>query len=276
MSKYIFPPLALADWQPTLETLQTYAKLIGKVRRALTPRHKHWYHVSLRVASTGLTTRPIPAPPRTFELLLDLTAHKLVITTSRGEQWRRPLVGQSAAEFCEDTLAALSRLDIHPEIDRSLFSDTAPGAYDRTAVERYWQAISQLDVLFKQFKGELRQETSPVQLWPHHIDLAMLWFSGRLVPGQDPANEEYADEQLNFGFSPGDESIPHPYFYITAYPLPAGLTDTPLPGEAYWQTEGFTGAILMYEALVGAADPADTLLTFLRTVQQAGARLMTS
>jgi hypothetical protein len=96
------------------------------------------------------------------------------------------------------------------------------------------------------------------------------------VPGQDPANEEYADEQINFGFSPGDESIPHPYFYITAYPLPDGLTDTPLPGEAYWQTEGFTGAILMYEALVGADDPADTLLTFLRTVQQAGAKLMTS
>lgn len=29
------------------------------------------------------------------------------------------------------------------------------------------------------------------------------WFSGRLVPGQDPANAEFADEQMNFGFSTG-------------------------------------------------------------------------
>jgi hypothetical protein len=30
-----------------------------------------------------------------------------------------------------------------------------------------------------------------------------LWFSGRLVSGQDLANAEYADEQMNFGFSNG-------------------------------------------------------------------------
>jgi len=274
MSNYTFPPLSLADWQPTLETLQTYAKVIGKVRRALTPAHKHWFHVSLRVAANGLTTTAIPAPPRTFEMLLDLTAHKLIITTSRGEQWQLPLTGQSAADFCEDTLTALATLGIHPEIDLSLFEDTIPGIYDRAAVEQYWQAISQVDAIFKQFQGELRQETSPVQLWPHHVDLAMLWFSGRLVPGQDPANEEYADEQMNFGFTPGDESIPDPYFYITAYPSPDGLTDTQLSGDAYWLTEGFTGAILPYTSLVAASDPADTLLTYLRTVQQAGAASM--
>lgn len=274
MTQHIFPPLSLSDLKPTLTTLQSYAKVIGKVRRAMTPRHKHWFHVSLRVSSSGLTTTAIPAGARTYELLLDLTAHRLVITTSRGEQWQTPLRGQSAAQFCNDTLAALAHLDIHPEIDKSLFADATPGVYDRAVVERYWQALSQIDAIFKQFKGELRQETSPVQLWPHHIDLAMLWFSGRLVPGQDPANEEYADEQMNFGFSPGDEGIPNPYFYITAYPLPDGLTGTVLPANAKWHTQGFTGAVMMYDALVGADDPAEKLLNFLRAVQKAGADLM--
>jgi hypothetical protein len=274
MTNNIFPPLTLAEWQPTLETLQTYAKLMGKVRRALAPSHKHWFHVSLRLAVNGLTTTPIPAGAKTFEMVLDLTTHQLVIATSHGEQWRKPLVGQSATQFMEDALAALGAMDIRPEIDRSLFSDTAPQTYDRAAVERYWQALSQVDAVFKQFRGELRRETGPVQLWPHHIDLAMLWFSGRLVPGQDPDNEEEADEQMNFGFTPGDSGIPNPYFYITAYPLPNGLTDTSLPGDAYWHTAGFTGAILMYESLVNAAEPGQTLLDFLRTVQQAGAALM--
>lgn len=274
MTQHIFPPLSLSDLKPTLATLQTYAKVIGKVRRAMTPRHKHWFHVSLRVSASGLTTTAIPAGARTYELLLNLTAHKLVVATSRGEQWQTPLRGQSAAQFCNDTLAALKLMDIEPDIDRNLFADTTSGVYDRAVVERYWQALSQIDAIFKQFRGELRQETGPVQLWPHHIDLAMLWFSGRLVPGQDPANEEYADEQMNFGFSPGDEGIPNPYFYITAYPMPDGLTGAVLPADAKWHTQGFTGAVMMYDALVGADDPAEKLLNFLRAVQKAGADLM--
>jgi hypothetical protein len=274
MSDNSFPPLALADWQPTRDTIATYAQVLGKIRRALTPRQKHWWHISLRGAATGLTTTPIPAGELTFELLLDFAAHKLVITTSRGEQWHQPLRGQSPATFCEETLAALASLGVEPEIDRSLFSDATPGRYDPAAVRHYWQAASQIDAIFKQFKGELRQETSPVQLWPHHFDLAVVWFSGRLVPGVDPAEEENADEQMNFGFSTGDEGLPEPYFYITAYPLPDGLLDTPLPADASWHTSGFTGAVLKYESLVGADAPAEKLLDFLRTVQQAGARLM--
>lgn len=269
-----FPPLPLTDWQPTLRTLQHYAQLIGKVRRALTPAQKHWWHVGLQVATTGLTTTPIPADDLTFDLLLDLTTHHLVATTNRGEQWRVPLTGQSPAMFCDQLLTRLSVMGLEVTIDRSLFADTTPGAYDPQAVERYWSALSQLDGLFKQFKGSLREETGPVMLWPHHIDLALLWFSGRLVPGQDPTDEEHADEQMNFGFSPGDEMIADPYFYITAYPQPVGWQDIPLPAEAVWLTEGFSGAVMRYEVLVVADKPGEILLNFLQTVQQAGAKLM--
>lgn len=271
-----FPPLSYEALLPSLKSLQNYAKLTGKVRRALTPRQKHWSHISLRAAAAGLTTGPIPAGPVTFELLLDLSSHQLVITTNRGERISRPLRGQSAAVFYEETLAALAGLGLTLDIDRTLFTDTTPGVYDVAQVETYWQALSQIDAVLKQFKGELRQETSDVQLWPHHFDVAMLWFSGRLVPDTDPADEENADEQMNFGFAPGDAALPQPYFYITAYPKPAGLTDMALPPDATWHTEAFTGALLLYETLVGADDPAERLLTFLRSVQQAGARLMSS
>jgi len=274
MSANRFSPLPLAEWRATRDTIQTYARLAGKVRRALTPRQKHWWHISLRTTATGLTTTPIPAGPFTFEILLDLATHRLVITTSQGDVWHRPLAGASAAEFCADTLTALERLGIQPHIDRDLFADSAPGTYDRDAVERFWQTLSQVDVLLKQFKGGLRGETSPVQLWPHHFDLAMVWFSGRLVPGVDPEEEEWADEQMNFGFSTGDEDIPDPYFYVTAYPLPDALPETLLPEDVTWQSEGFEGAVLMHESLVAAKDPGQKLLNYWRVVQRAGARLM--
>lgn len=274
MSNNLFPPLLPTELQPTLTTLQSYAQLIGKVRRACAPRQKHWFHVSLRLNATGLTTTAIPAGSQTFELQLDLTTHRLIITTNQGRRYETPLTDQSPAQFRDEVLAALRVMGLEPEIDRSLFDDDTPGRYDRVVAARYWLALSQIDAVFKQFRGELRRETGPVQLWPHHLDLALLWFSGRLVPGQDPANEEDADEQMNFGFSPGDDGIPDPYFYATAYPTPAGLTDTPLPDDTYWHTGGFTGAILPYQALVEANNPVDLLLAYLRTVQQAGASLM--
>ena len=275
MTQYSFPPLSLAGWQATRDTLHRYAQVLGKIRRALTPRQKHWWHISLRATATGLTTTPVPAGSMTFEMELDLLRHRLAVDTSLGQAWHNPLRGQSATTFCAEALAMLNCLGIQPAIDRSLFESTQPGAHDVAAVERFWQALSQVDALLKRFKGELREETSPVQLWPHHFDLSLVWFSGRLVPGVDPGDEEMADEQMAFGFSTGDETIPEPYFYVTAYPLPPALPEADLPYGVVWQTEGFQGAVLRYESLVGAEAPGEMLLTYWRDLQQAGARLMT-
>lgn len=274
MADFYFPPLPLSEMAPTLKTLHIYSRLVGKIRQAFTPAQKHWYHASVYAAVNGITTGPIWHNDKVFDMLLDLTKDHLIISTNRGYQCHRPLSGQSPAKFFDETMAALRALGINPPIDRDLFADTTPGTYDKIHVENYWRTLSQINAVFKQFKGELRQETSPVQLWPHHFDLALLWFSGRQVPGQDPANPEYADEQMNFGFIPGDDGIPEPYFYITAYPLPAGLADTPLPDGAYWHNGSFNGAVMPYWVLIDSESPGENLLTFLRTVQQAGARLM--
>ncbi len=269
-----FPPLVLANWEPTRNSIILFSQVIGKIRRALAPKQKHWWHVSLNIASTGLTTGPIAYGALTFALGLDFTTHRLVLTTSTGGMATVALRGQSIQRFTTSALAMLKNHGIDVEIDTTPFSATQPLIYDIQAVSHMWQAISQIDLILKEFQGSLRRETGPVVLWPHHFDLAMLWFSGRLVPGQDPNNEEYADEQMNFGFSTGDGMITDAYFYITAYPTPEGLTNTKLPEGAYWQTAGFKGAILPYQALVDAADPKALLLDYFSTVHAAGKRLM--
>lgn len=276
-SPLIFPAMPLAEWQPTRDTLQLYSKVLGKIRRALTPPQKHWWHISLRAAPPGLTTTAIPMPDAdeaTFEVVLDLQQAQLIITTSPGETWQTPLVGQSVKEFCEVTLAALAEMGITLELDRSLFADETPGVFDGEAARTYGQALTSVDRVLKQFKAELPGETSPVQLWPHHFDLSVVWFSGRKVPGVDPADEEWADEQMNFGFSTGDESMPDPYFYATAYPWPDDMVNAPLPSGSVWYTQSWKGGLLMVETLVGLDRPEEALLTFLRAAQQAGSNLM--
>jgi hypothetical protein len=270
-----FAPLPLAGWQATRDTIAGYAKLLRSIRRADTPHQKHWWHVSLRATATGLTTTPIPAEDQTiYEMQMDLTRHLLLITTNDGRSAAIPLHGQSLKTFRDETMAALAALGITPRFDQGPFEEDRPGTYDRTAVATFWLTLSRIDAILKEFRHGLRGESSSVQFWPHHFDLALLWFSGRKIHGQDPASAEWSDEQMNFGFSTGDGSINEPYFYATAYPIPSGWTGTALPGVAYWQEEGWTGAVLPYQCLVSAADGRQLLLDFLTTVQEAGEELM--
>ena len=186
MSQPLFPALPLAQWRATRNTIQKYAKVVGHIRRVYTPRQKHWWHVSLRATATGLTTTPLATGHMTFELIMDFTTHDLVVKTSQADEIEVPLIGQSQAEFQEELLEALADLEIRPEYDQTRFDDDGSGMYDETAAGNFWQAISQIDAVFKTFKSGFRQESSPVQLWPDHFDLALLWFSGRLVPGARP------------------------------------------------------------------------------------------
>jgi len=269
-----FPPLALADWRATRDTLHGYARVLGAIRGALTPKQKHWWHISLRATDGGLTTTGIPAGDSRFELRLDLATHRLVVKADRARLSDIPLGGQSSATLGAQILAALEDLGIVPGIDKTKLGKDEPAQYDRAASERYWHALSRIDATLKNFQEDLGASTGPVQLWPHHFDLAMNWFSGRRVPGADPADEEASEEQMNFGFSTGDDAIPDPYFYITAYPLPEPLTRIKLPPGANWHTRGMTGAVMPYDALTKTDQPEEKLLGFMRHVHGASSRLM--
>ena len=268
--------LHLSDWRETRDTLHLYAKIIGKIRRHYMPKSKHWWHISLYVSARGLTTTPFPINGQNLELILDLINHQLRIDSSEGWSTALPLIGQSATEFCHRIVTALSERDVRlePALLADFQSEEAL-TYDIQAGNRYRQVINWVDAVFKAFKGSLREESGPVQIFPHHMDLSLNWFSGRLVPGIDPADEESADEQMNFGFVTGDGSIPDAYFYVTAYPTPDQWSDLTLDDGAYWHTEGWTGAILPYEAVATSEKPFDRLLGFLQQLHAHGKRLMT-
>lgn len=269
MSASVFPALILDDWRTTRDALHDYARVLGYFRREFTPPQKHWWHITLSVSARGLTTTPIPSGSGAVELTLDPSQHRVEVIFSDGRAESIPLRGQSASELDNAIADALQNDGLQP-LSSAKFAETAYD-YDRAAASRYWSAVVAVDLTFKEFKGTLREETGPVHLFPHHFDLSLNWFSGRRVPGVDPADAENADEQMNFGFVTGDGSFAEAYFYATAYPVPDGLTHGDLPEEAHWHTEGFAGAVMPYAAIAAAQDGRARLLDFLCAAQQAGA-----
>jgi len=277
MSDIGFPALALADWTSTRDALHAYARILGKVRQSLTPPQAHGWHASILIGPAGLTTGELIIDEETedtLEIVLDLVNHRMTATTSRGQRWAMPLSGQPARLLADSLLLTLMQWDVYPEVDRGLISDESTGRYNQAAAQRYFQTISTIHTLWQQFKQEISGRTGPVRIWPHHFDLSMLWFSGNLVPGIDPADEDQAEEQIAFGFSTGDEGIPDAYFYITAYPWPEEMSEASLPSPARWHTESWKGALLMYADVAAAPDPAALLNAFLRAAHSAGETLM--
>lgn len=269
-----YPELSLADWQRTRDTLHDYCKLLGGIRRALSARQRHWSHAALHVAAEGLTTTPMLAGDAVFELRLDLVRHRLQIVSSRRGVRNVALTGQSSADVLAEMTSGVFDLGLSVGLDLADAVDENPGEWDRAAIQRFWSALVQIDSVFKTFKGQSRRETSPVQLFPHHLDLALSWYSGRLIPDQDPADEDAADEQMTFGFSTGDDTIADPYFYATAYPEPKGFVRSELPDHAYWHQVGFSGAVLPYAALVADRRASLRLRRFLELAHAAGASRM--
>lgn len=245
------------DYSEILETgkaLHSYSKLVGAVRAAMTPEQKDYWHISLRVAPQGFRTTPIPTPDgRTFEILLNLVSHSAIITTSTGLDVKLPLNGQSIYNFSRDILSALDSMKINPVIDLEKYEDKSHLTYIPEVAGDIFRSYSIIDVIFKEFKGGLTQETSPVQLWPHHMDIAFTCYTAAGLI-----------EQIGFGYLTGDEAIEEPYLYITAYPELEDYRGIELVDKAYWHTEGWQGVVLKYSDLARENNPREILLEHLQ------------
>jgi hypothetical protein len=135
-------------------------------------------------------------------------------------------------------------------------------------VPAFWQALTNAERIFKEFRATLSGEPGPVQFWTHGFDLAFEWFGARVVVGEADGQRSEFPSQINLGFYPGDPSGA-PYFYSNPWPFEAEqLLDHPLPAGARWHTEGWQGTILAYDNLVGDEEAENRLLDYARAVHE--------
>jgi len=107
----------------------------------------------------------------------------------------------------------------------------------------------------------LRPGPSPVRLWPHHFDLAVL-------VSLDEGGE--AARSIGVGVSPGDGFYAQPYAYVSPYPAPANPTLPALPPAAHWHTQDFFAAVATAEELLAQPDPRASLVEVIDAGFEAG------
>jgi hypothetical protein len=279
LSDLQFPDLDNNAIAATRSAMHAYARVLGNCLKAMRSKRKHWWHASLRPSLNGFGTGVVRAPDD-FDLELDFRRAKLHARTRSDSGFDLQLNGQAASEISEAVreLMAVNGAE-DAEVEQFVVANAATAAdswaqFSAGEAELMGQVLHSVSAAMETFCASVREETSPVQLWPHHFDLSMIWLPGEKIPGQDPMDEEYSDKQMNFGFAFGDDSIPEPYFYVTAYPLPEEMTKTQLPQGSKWMTDGFNGAVLTYRTLCNSSNPGDYLQEFWTLLLAAGRQHM--
>jgi hypothetical protein len=279
------PPLPLAEWRPTKDTLHLYCQIVGKVRLATTAPRNHWWNVPLYVDVRGLTTRRMRHAGTTFQVDFDLVDHALRVRTSDGREDGFGLAdGVAVADFDASLHRVLAGVGVDVAIREQPFGvpmttpfpeDRMHAAWDRDAVERFWHVLDWTDRVFDEFSGWFRGKTSPVHLFWHSLDLAVSRFSGRPAPPIEAdavTREAYTDEVISFGFWAGDDNVPDATYYSYTAPEPEGVREQRLAVGEWIPFGSGSLAVLPYETVRTAAHPRRMLLGFLESAYEAGAR----
>jgi hypothetical protein len=285
-----WPELPYAAWQDTCQSLHLRTQVVGKIRLTQTPWLNHSWHVPLYVSTRGLTTSPIPAGARSFNMEFDFLSHALVIEVSDGQSRELALRPQSIADFYAETMQALAQLGIHVRINElpseiagavRFSEDRGHAAYDGAYAQRFWRALVQSDRIFKQFRTGFVGKSSPVHFFWGSFDLAVTRFSGRTAPaftGKVPGlagavmREAYSHEVSSAGFWPGGNGIDYPTYYSYAYPTPEAFRSQAVQPAAASFNAALGEFILPYDSVRTASDPDAVLLGFLQSTYEASAR----
>jgi Family of unknown function (DUF5996) len=284
-----FPEIPFADWKDTLVTVHRFAQIVGKIRLAASPRRNHWWNVPFHVTGRGITTRPMTDGAMIFTIDFDFLDHRLDITALSGERYSFPLAGQSVASFYHHVRSGLSTVGVEVTIaqpwpfdlsdsGRPFAQDTEHASYDPVAVNRYWQVLSQVNLLLETFAAGYSGKTSPVHHFWHTFDIAVTRFGDTSVEhsaATDPVTREaYSRDVISFGFWFGDDTFPEPAFYSYTAPEPTGLADEPLwPSAARWIERNASHlAVLRYDDVRALPEPGAAVLDFYDSAYHAGAR----
>lgn len=286
------PLLPLEEWNKSKTTLHLFLQIIGKIKLEMMPRKNHWWNITLKISSKGITTGPIPYQDgfSSFAIEFNFLKHTVQINNAKGEVRRFDLIyGLSVSRFYSLLIDQLHQLNIPVKIKidkpydleftESFSKLTSIHHYDPNYVLRYWKILLWVHNTFSEFEGKFYGKSSPVQLFWHHMDLVVTRFSGKKVTDNKMKGisdrDAYSHENISFGFWAGDDNIKEPGFYSYTYPSPEKIEDEPLvPSEAKWiDNNGSPMAFLSYHELIKTGKPKEILLEFLESAYQAGAKL---
>ena len=240
---------SLTNWEPARDALHQIAQVIGAVRVACSYPLPNDLHFSLNVTATGFSSLTMRCGG---VLDFDFETLRLSFTRCSRTVFALNVAGHSQRSLANKLLAAFSDCgySIAPSMKRITHDETFQ--LEPALVANSWTAIDEFYSALARFRAKLLGFMTPLVLWPHHFDIAFLWFPTDSI-------DENSDPQIAFGFAPFSQGHERPYIYAYAWSKPTGYLDLPLAPPAQATTAGYTGLYLAYDDLRSSDGFASTI-----------------
>ena len=251
MSINVFEKLLKNKSQNFNETKNSFQKILSlfvEIKSNLSFPNKNSEEYSLKFTSKGFTTTPLPINKNgsigALELTINFVEHNLEIICCE-EKIDLELKNFNLGSLSKEIQNIFNNYSIPFKMSDKILLDKGEMIYNDEDSSLIWEVLKENYFIICEFKSKILKETSNINFWPHHFDIAMLLFSGNIIQGQDKSNWSYSREQMNFGFLFGDEFISIPYFYVTLYPFDKKITENQLNNNGYWYKEKWNGAFVI-------------------------------
>ena len=230
---------ALAEWQETRDALHRIALVLGAARVACCDPLPNDLHFSLDVTAGGLSTATLKCGGElrfTFETL------RLDYVDGEGTVFSLAVDGHSQVSLMRCVLDEFDDLGFGLQPSMKHITNDQALELDPGQAQAYWQALQALYTALASFRHKLSGSVTPLVLWPHHFDLAFIWFA---TEGRD----EQSDPQIVYGFAPSSPGLARPYVYAYAWSEATGYLNLPVESPAQAITDAYTGLHAPYDAL---------------------------
>ncbi len=229
----------LINWESTRDAMHQIAQVVGAIRVACSDPLPNDMHFSLDVTATGISTTRMRCGG---VLHFDFADLQLRFVRGDNTVFAFDVSDHSQMSLMRRllTISGDCGYNINPSM-KHITHDSAFEIEPAMAAE-YLQTLNAVYGALARFRGKLSGFMTPIVLWPHHFDLAFIWFPS------GGANE-HSDPQIAFGFAPFSPGLDRPYIYAYAWSEPTGYIQVPLKVPAQAISEPYTGLYVAYDDL---------------------------
>ncbi|GAB4232398.1 MAG: hypothetical protein Tsb0034_05160 [Ekhidna sp.] len=246
----------------TRKALHQAVQLVAAFPRNVLPHDETDESASLiwNSGAMAFESQPYASPLGAIKVGLSVPNFELYIHSYGEEYSKLGLEGISVNNGLRWLKNELGRLGVEKaeEINLNLPYEIEDYNYDQPLVADI-QCLYVLSTMYQLTKDVLDlcvkrwTEAYAIRCWPHHFDLATLIPLAKSEKGE-------LTKSMGIGLSPGDDSLTEPYFYINRWP---NMKEEELRGinlkSGYWNTSGWTGAVLTFQELSEMAGHAQVL-----------------
>ena len=238
------PLPTLENWEAARDGLHQVALVVSAVRVAGLAALPNDLHFSTPLRAAGISTAELNFGG---ELCFDFADLRLVYRRDGAAVFALEVNGHTQTSLMAALLRAFAAagVTIAPAMKR--ITGTSRLHIEPRLAADYWTVVDAVYTALARFRAKLSGFMTPLVIWPHHFDMAFLWFA-------TPATREHSDPHLAVGFAPFSAGLERPYFYAYAWSAAGGYVQVPLAAPARAIDQPYVGLYAEYDRLRSAAD----------------------